>query len=1808
MTLTHVASSAWVTSTGTVTPTVPTGTAAGDLVVITLASKYDDAVLVTFPTGWTDLGAAANTGRSTGVDSGNMRCRAFYKVWQAGDTMPTLDPTPNNVSTVKATTWRKTLANWDVNGEIVVDNITGSPLEFTASSTLGLAAGDQLQVDMVLNGDVATWLTTTISATGATFGTMSTSAADASSTSGTDIRMRSVYRPVTSGTATAAPLVSTPLGAATTNTVGVGLMLRIREVSGAPATQTMSPSGIATGEAWPSGGGGGGVPTIDATTFSSATASPVVGTLPSGTGDFLVAFVGVDNENPVTATGWTVQGYTGASAATPADSSITCLTAPASVGSFSFAYSTDAARFAWCVIYRVSGAAGVHAENQIPAAVTYTNTTSTTRAIPQVTTTVANCLVLNGVVGDSASGANYTWPAGWTEDRDLNDATTGMTMGTATSTQASAGTTTGGNITIVAAGEHMSTITLALEPTAGGGGGGPTVSQTVASTNLSPTAIATAYASGTATATLASGGSQTLTPTGISSAESFAGGGNVTPGLPGIIDGIEPEAQGGFAGPVYDSNGNIYRITEQRIGDALGLGNHVQVMKSSDGGVTWAVQDETNIPGYADGASGTYNDLESAWLLQNASAKQIYPIWCKAQSRWFSATFNTSDHPTAPDQFVTAETPGTGGWDTFSTTANESGISGAVLSNGDLQAFVRGTPQSSLEAFKWRKRVGTTWVDKGYITDSVGMSRPQAVVGESDKVYLFYRGLGGTVRYRTVASNDTVSASAQISASAGASDTKYMNNCLPPVYYDAGGTPVVTVAYVNGSDQLKTNEVRGGTVGSEITVSTDTLVVDPLNDVGAGTDNQGPSAALVAVGTTLYAFWGTGTVVKYATKADGGSWSAATTYVNLGVGHEAQWIYANKFTRSGSTLIGLTYDDGPHGDDDSNITYNELLVSGGGGTTVTQTAATYTASPTAIASAEAFGTAAAVGKISLAPLAIASVEALGSPTIASGLTLSPTAIASAEAFGNGSALGKITSSPTAIASAEALGAPSVGAVVTLSPSGTATAEAVGSPTASTGGGGGPATPSLVGQNTAEFASATGGTISYASTAGNLLVIMVSRSGGQGTGQLTGVTDSAGQTWSIATRGSVTGQSNTRLEVWYKENSAAVTSVTFSSGTSQTSSVNVSEWANMATSSFDVASPDNSGVTSSSTTITTPSITTTADNDLVLAAFSAGTATPTQTSGWTDLSPFDYTGARTARGAYTVGAIGSYSATWTLSTAKVAGITTVSFKPTVLAGGGTQTMSPTAIGSAEAFGSVTAAAVITMSPTAISSAEAVGTPALSGQVTMSPAGVASAVAFGTTVLSAKISLVAQGIASAEAFGSPSLASVISLTPLGGTTGESFGQPSVSAVVSSVPVGIATAQALGNPTLSMVVTASPVGLASAEAVGTPSILGSNSVQPTGISSAEAFGAATALGKIACTAVGIATAEAVGVPTLSVYIALSPTGIATGQALGTPSLSMVVTATATGIASAEAVGSPSVLSLNTVAPTGIASAQAFGTAVVTTKVTLTATGIASAEAVGTPTLAAGLTLSPIAVSSAEAVGSPLVTNVVALFPLGIGSTEAVGTPTLSPRLSVGPAAVVSAEAFGSPVLGAGLTASPVGVPTAETLGVPSVTSRVTAQPAPVASVEAFGTPTLGNVNSVAPLGIASAQAMGTPTLSAKTTMTPVGVASAQAFGLPNALGKIGLAPTGIPTQQAVGTPTLQSITTALAEGLPSQEAWGAPVLALGPPVVYTPATEPDAYFSYEDDGSAEFGRGDGGAAFPFADGDTSLRGDTTTTTMEA
>lgn len=392
---------------------------------------------------------------------------------------------------------------------------------------------------------------------------------------------------------------------------------------------------------------------------------------------------------------------------------------------------------------------------------------------------------------------------------------------------------------------------------------------------------------------------------------------------------------------------------------------------------------------------------------------------------------------------------------------------------------------------------------------------------------------------------------------------------------------------------------------------------------------------------------------------------------------------------------------------------------------------------------------------------------------------------------------------------------------------------------------------LVKQTVGQGVSAANQTITATSTAGSLLMLIYSRSGGLATGTVTSVTDTAGNTWTLVTRGSVSGAQHTRIEAWVCPNAAAITSLTVNSGTAQTNSWNVLEFTGAATASpVDAASPDNSGL-ASTTTVTTVAVTVTDPADMVVAAthFAQTTTTGPTPAGWTALTDWEDAAVGSSRGAYRLpAATGSQGAvTWTLTAARTAGVVTVAVKPLNTA----QTATPNGVPAPAATGTPTATpGAITTTPNGAPLAAATGTPtATTGTVTAAPSGVTVAAAVGAPAVTAgTVTVTPNGVPAATAVGAVTLtAGTATATPNGVLVAAAVGAATVTTgtVTATVtPDGLPVPVTAGTPTAAAgTATAAPAGVTTTVAVGAPTVTGTATATPNGLPAPAAVGAPAA-----------------------------------------------------------------------------------------------------------------------------------------------------------------------------------------------------------------------------------------------------------------------------------------------------------------------------------------------------------------------------
>ena len=161
-----------------------------------------------------------------------------------------------------------------------------------------------------------------------------------------------------------------------------------------------------------------------------------------------------------------------------------------------------------------------------------------------------------------------------------------------------------------------------------------------------------------------------------------------------------------------------------------------------------------------------------------------------------------------------------------------------------------------------------------------------------------------------------------------------------------------------------------------------------------------------------------------------------------------------------------------------------------------------------------------------------------------------------------------------------------------------------------------------------------------------------------------VADTAGNTWIKGAFGSKSGSVNTRTEIWYCLNAAAITSVTITTP-SFAHAGNLSEWSGVA--SFDAGSGSTVGGTG--VTITSPTITPTT-GDLIIAGENHANATTSTSSYGTALTTAGSTVGGMSHPRYKLSGTTSEAGVWTIGSA-VWGACIVSFKPWVVGPGAFQ---------------------------------------------------------------------------------------------------------------------------------------------------------------------------------------------------------------------------------------------------------------------------------------------------------------------------------------------------------------------------------------------------------------------------------------------------------------------------------------------------------------------------------------------------------
>jgi len=235
------ATGTYTAAAGNITPAIPAGAVAGDLMILFYGCKPFSGA-PTINNAWNNGGAATDGTVAAGIDVGSMQARIFWKIHTGTETNPTVTNAGVNVGSGVIVVFSKdALLFWDLAFGGGGDNTAGTGFSATTPA-IDLAVNDWVASVITTRSDAGTIGDVTPTASGMTFGAFNSQpAVGFTTTTGGDMSARSGYNIAILGTATAAVTVTTTLGAAHTGSM---FLVRMRESATAPVSGGFDPFGM----------------------------------------------------------------------------------------------------------------------------------------------------------------------------------------------------------------------------------------------------------------------------------------------------------------------------------------------------------------------------------------------------------------------------------------------------------------------------------------------------------------------------------------------------------------------------------------------------------------------------------------------------------------------------------------------------------------------------------------------------------------------------------------------------------------------------------------------------------------------------------------------------------------------------------------------------------------------------------------------------------------------------------------------------------------------------------------------------------------------------------------------------------------------------------------------------------------------------------------------------------------------------------------------------------------------------------------------------------------------------------------------------------------------------------------------------------------------------------------------------------------------------------------------------------------------------------------------------------------------------
>lgn len=199
---------------------------------------------------------------------------------------------------------------------------------------------------------------------------------------------------------------------------------------------------------------------------------------------------------------------------------------------------------------------------------------------------------------------------------------------------------------------------------------------------------------------------------------------------------------------------------------------------------------------------------------------------------------------------------------------------------------------------------GGTWgadtvLDPGVAPKTAG---PKAVLGANDTVHVAYYGVNGTIWYRRLLRDGTLTRRQQLASGLGTTRAEY-GAVLPLVFIPRTNTVVIIYRQTDGR-LWERRVVNDGALTPAVQVTDRVVIQDAV-------DSQQPAADPVLDGETLRLLFVEETTRSIFSTHDSGGWQPSILRVDNILG---SWIRGNVYTRrDGKKVHGYIYDAGSDG-------------------------------------------------------------------------------------------------------------------------------------------------------------------------------------------------------------------------------------------------------------------------------------------------------------------------------------------------------------------------------------------------------------------------------------------------------------------------------------------------------------------------------------------------------------------------------------------------------------------------------------------------------------------------------------------------------------------------------------------------------------------------------------------------------------------------------------------------------------------------------------------------------------------------------